>query len=167
MARLSVLEQSTQDYPLDVVEQVVDALGWRLHRIEDDEMAAEFRGNWCDYSLHFAWAEDIAAIHITCAIDIRIPAYKRTGVYELLALINDRMWLGHFCLWPGEEILMYRHALPLRGAEKLAREQVEDLLEVAASECERFYPAFQYLVWGGKSAADALEAAMIVTVGEA
>jgi hypothetical protein len=34
-------------------------------------------------------------------------------------------------------------------------------------DCERFYPAFQYVVWGGKSASDALAAAMIETVGEA
>ena len=31
-------------------------------------------------------------------------------------------------------------------------EQIEDLVEIALSECERFYPAFQLVVWGGKNA---------------
>jgi len=44
---------------------------------------------------------------------------------------------------------------------------VEDLLDVTISECERFYPAFQFLVWGGKSPSEALDAAIIETVGEA
>jgi hypothetical protein len=35
------------------------------------------------------------------------------------------------------------------------------------SECERFYPAFQFVVWGGKSPAQAIASAMIDPVGEA
>ena len=46
-------------------------------------------------------------------------------------------------------------------------EQVEDFLETAIDECERFYPAFQYVLWGGKDAGEAIAAAMIETVGEA
>jgi hypothetical protein len=41
------------------------------------------------------------------------------------------------------------------------------MVETALLECERFYPAFQYVIWGGKQAPDAIEAAMIDTVGEA
>ena len=167
MAQASEADFSRSDPPIDIFEQVVRAQGWRFERVEDDEMAAEVRGNWCDYSLHFAWAPELSAIHVTCAFDVRVPERKLGRVYELLALINDRMWLGHFCLWTAESQPMYRHALPLRGAGALAREQVEDVLEVAVSECERFYPAFQHLVWGGKGASDAIAAAMIETVGEA
>ena len=91
----------------------------------------------------------------------------RAEIYELLALVNDSMWLGHFGIWESEGLPMFRHALPLRGAPFLAPEQVEDLLDVTISECERFYPAFQFLVWGGKNPSDALDAAIIETVGEA
>jgi hypothetical protein len=40
-------------------------------------------------------------------------------------------------------------------------------MEIAVSECDRFYPAFQFVIWGGKSAAEAIGAAMLDTVGEA
>ena len=33
--------------------------------------------------------------------------------------------------------------------------------------CERYYPAFQFVVWAGKSAAEAMSAAMFDTEGEA
>ena len=42
-----------------------------------------------------------------------------------------------------------------------------NLVEVAITESERFYPAFQYVVWAGKSPADALTASILETVGEA
>jgi hypothetical protein len=34
-------------------------------------------------------------------------------------------------------------------------------------ECERFYPVFQFVLWGGKSPAEAISAALIDTAGEA
>jgi hypothetical protein len=62
---------------------------------------------------------------------------------------------------------MFRHAIPLRGTDGLKPEQLNDLVEVAISESERFYPAFQYVVWAGKTPADALTASILETVGEA
>ena len=62
---------------------------------------------------------------------------------------------------------MFRYAMPLRGATGLVAEQMEDLVETAIIECERFYPAFQYVIWAGKSANDAFTASIIETVGEA
>jgi hypothetical protein len=46
-------------------------------------------------------------------------------------------------------------------------EQLADLLDITISECERFYPAFQYVIWGGKSPEEAVQAAIIDPVGEA
>ena len=62
---------------------------------------------------------------------------------------------------------MYRHALPLRGTGGPSIGQMEDMVDTAISECERFYPAFQHIIWGGKSATESIEVAMVDTVGEA
>ena len=37
----------------------------------------------------------------------------------------------------------------------------------AIDECERFYPVFQVVLWGGKTPKEALAAAMTETQGEA
>jgi hypothetical protein len=55
----------------------------------------------------------------------------------------------------------------MRGMPGASVEQLEDLLEIALTECERFYPAFQYVVWGGKTPTEAMDAALLTTVGEA
>ena len=41
------------------------------------------------------------------------------------------------------------------------------LIDIALHECERFYPAFQYVLWGGRTPTEAIDAAMLETVGEA
>lgn len=153
--------------PLDIVEKIVEFNDWTFDRRNDEEMAVQVPGTWCDYSLYFAWNDDMGAMHFTCAFDMRVPADRRQPVFELLAEVNERLWMGHFGMWTDEGLPMYRHALPMRGQQAPTLEQMEDLVETALIECEKFYPAFQYVIWGGKSASDAIAAAMIETVGEA
>lgn len=167
MPFVDVIADQPHSNPLDVIEQIVEFNDWTFDRRSDQEMAAQVPGKWCDYSLYFAWNEELGAMHFTCAFDMRIPPEKRKPVHELLVLVNEKMWLGHFGLWQDEGLPMFRHAMPLRGTGGPSVEQLEDLLDTALLECERFYPAFQHVMWGGKTATDALEAAMIDTVGEA
>ena len=164
---MSKLDQTTATNPLDTVEQLVEINDWVFERINSNEIAVQAPGTWCDYSLYFAWNQEMEALNFTCAFDMRISAEQKPTVYELLALLNDRLWLGHFGIWGDEELPMFRHVIPLRGTKGAEIEQMEDLVETAVLECERFYPAFQYVIWGGKSAHDAIEAAMIDTVGNA
>lgn len=167
MTNITTSQDHLADNPLDIVEQIVEINDWIFDRRSDQEMAVQVPGTWCDYSLYFAWNEEMEALHFTCAFDMRVADDQRTRVYELLALVNDRIWLGHFGMWSEEGLPMYRHALPLRGAKGPVIEQMEDLVETAVMECERFYPAFQYVIWGGKQAQEAIKSAMIDTVGEA
>lgn len=153
--------------PLELIEQVVAAHDWPFDRTSDREIAVEVAGRWCDYRMFFAWRDDVEALHFTCAFDVRIPNERFADIHGLLALINEKMWLGHFDLWTEEGLPMFRHSIPLRGTEGLRPEQLTDLVEVAISESERFYPAFQYVVWAGKTPADAMTAAILETVGEA
>ena len=110
--------------PLDVIEQLVTANDWVFDRRSDQEMAVQAPGHWCDYSMYFAWNEDVDAVHFTCAMDMRVPEEKLRPVFELLTLINERMWLGHFGMWSDEGLPMFRHALPLRGVRGPSAEQI-------------------------------------------
>ena len=127
----------------------------------------EINGRWCDYRLYFVWQEEISAMHFSCGFDMKVPKNRRAPIYELLALANEKLWLGHFDISAEDNSPAFRHAVLLRGVLGASVEQVEDLVDIAVSECERFYPAFQLVVWGGKSASQALTAAMIDPVGEA
>ena len=153
--------------PIDLVEEIVVANDWAHDRASEEEMIVEISGRWCDYRLYFLWQEELSALHFSCGFDMKVPKRRRGSLYELLALANERLWLGHFDLAAGESSPAFRYAVLLRGSGMASAEQVEDLVDIAITECERFYPAFQMVIWGGKSPADAMEAAMIEPIGEA
>lgn len=159
--------ETFKHHPMDVVERTVGLYEWQTERSCDTEIAAQVPGKWCDYNLYFTWSDNAEAMQLTCTFDMRIPSTKRQAVHELLMLANENLWLGHFTLWVDEGLPMFRHALPLRGAQAPTIEQVQDMIETALYECERFYPAFQFVIWGGQSANDAMAAALLETVGEA
>ncbi len=153
--------------PLDLLEEIVSANEWVFERCGDDEMAVEFPGHWCGYHLHFVWSDDLKAIHVSCFMDMRVPKKKTRDIAELLHLINHKMWLGAFVVSQEESTPVFRHTALLRGYSGASVEQLEDLVDIALTECERFYPAFQFVTWGGKSAQEAIDASLLDTVGEA
>ena len=153
--------------PLDVMEQIVAANDWAFDRRSDSEMAAEAPGRWCDYGLYFNWSNEISAMHFTCTFDLKVPERRRALLYELLALANERLWIGHFGLESDDGMPVFRHAVLLRGAPGASAESLEDMVDIALTECERFFPAFQFVLWGGKTPQEALAAAMLECVGEA
>lgn len=167
MALLSPVRRSSGPNPIDLLEEMVVANEWRFDRVTDAELVVEVAGKWCEYRMYFIWQEDLGAIYFTCLFDVKIPEHKHSASTDLLALINEKLWLGHFDLSSEDLFPMFRHTVLLRGADGPTVEQLEDLVDIAYSECERFYPAFQFVIWGGKAPREALEAAMLETVGEA
>ncbi len=166
---MSLIEFSDQSRlnPLDVVEGVAGSNNWSFERAGDEEITILVAGKWTDYQVSFTWMGDIEALHLACAFDLKVPDRRRAEVQHLISLINEQMWVGHFDLWIQDGLVMYRHALVLNGGVDASSKQCEALLCTATEACERYFPAFQFVVWAGKSAREALNAALFDTSGEA
>jgi hypothetical protein len=115
------------------------------------------------------WRPEDQVLQFLAFPDIKVAVDKRGAIYEALGLINEQLWLGHFEIWSGSGLLVFRHStiLDAREDEGLTLEQAESIAEAAVEECERFYPVFQFVLWGGKSPGEAIAAALIDTHGEA
>jgi hypothetical protein len=153
--------------PVDVVERLAAVNDWIFDRAADDEITISITGRWADYHLSFTWMDDIEALHLACAFDLRVPERRRVEVQQLISRVNEQLWVGHFDLWLKDGLVMFRHALVLAGGVQASAKQCEALLEAALESCERYYQAFQFVVWAGKPAAEAMDAAMFETAGEA
>ena len=75
---------------------------------------------------------------------------------------SKKTWYGSFSI-----VKLSLFALLLAGGVGAAGTQCEALLGAALAACERYFPAFQYVLWAGKSAREALDAAMFETQGQA
>ncbi len=155
--------------PIDMLEAYYAAHGWE-HERHDDEIVATVKGSWTSYELRAMWREDDSVVQFLAFPDIKVADERRAAMYETLALVNEQLWVGHFELWSSSGILLYRHAAMLDGDDEtgtMSLAAAELLVESAVDECERFYPVFQFVLWGGKSPKDALAAALVETQGEA
>jgi hypothetical protein len=166
MSLTSLTNDSTNN-PLDVVERLASGHHWSFERVGDEEITILMGGRWTDYQISFTWMHGIEALHLACAFDFRVPERRRAEVQLLVSLINEQLWVGHFDLWSADGLVMFRHALVLAGGVEASNQQCEALLTAALEGCERYFPAFQFVVWAGKSAREALDAAMFETSGQA
>jgi hypothetical protein len=155
------------EHPVDTVERLAALHDWAFERDADDEISIAIKGKWADYNVAFTWLEDMEALHLACAFDLKVPERRRTEMLKLIAAINEQLWVGHFDLWNKEDVVMFRHSLVLSGGLEPNARQCEALLKMATEACEKHYQGFQFVVWAGKNAAEVLDALMFETVGHA
>jgi hypothetical protein len=161
------LDIARELHPVDVIEHVAHTNDWSFERSGDDEISISVAGNWTDYHVSFSWIEDFEALHLACAFDIKVPETRTLEVLRLLSLINEQMLFGHFDLWEQEGAIMFRQSLLLAGGAEPTGRQVEVLLHSALEACECYFQAFQFVIWTGSTAREALEGALFETKGNA
>ena len=166
---MSLIEHTEvrQVNPVDVVERVAALNEWAFERPGDDEITISINGRWTAYQAAFTWMDDIEALHLACAFDLKVPERRRAELLTLISHVNEQLWLGHFDWWSQDGVVMFRHALILAGGVEASRRQCEVLLDAAIDACERYYQAFQFVVWACTSAREAIDAALFETSGQA
>ena len=154
-------------HPVDVIERVASTNDWSFERSGDDEISISVAGNWTDYHVSFSWMEDFEALHLACAFDIKVTDARALEIMRLLSLINEQMLFGHFDLWEQEGAIMFRQSLLLAGGVEPTSLQVEVLLSSALEACECYFQAFQFVLWSGMPARQALDSVLFETYGNA
>lgn len=161
------IDREEDSAPVEMLASLCEARGWPFDYVNDDEITIEVQGSWASYQVRGIWRADDHVLQLLCLPDIRVPDDKRAPMYEVLALVNEQMWLGHFDIWSNGMVLLYRHALMLGDDGLLSLSQAQTGVEAAIEECDRFYPAFQFILWGDKSPSEALASALVDAAGEA
>lgn len=152
--------------PIDLIEEMSGKNDWSCDRTSDDELTLVVAGSWADYQISLNWRDDLEALHIACAFDFKVPDNRLSEMYRLIAQINEQLWLGHFDLWTQEGLVMYRHGLLLNNSVATTQ-QCDAMMRSALDACERYYQAFQFVVWAGKPSREALVSSMFQTDGRA
>ena len=153
--------------PLEVVEHVLSAENLTFDRTEDGDLAFALTGDWKDYELWFAWRPEADCLQLCLSLDLRAAKDLRGSACELVNLINQRVWLGHYEVWAEDGEIVFRHALSLPDGERPTLAQTASMIDAAVEAADRFYPAFDFLIRGAKSPEDAMAACMFETVGSA
>ena len=156
----------TMEHPLDILERAVEDNGWPFERSGKDEINLSVAGRWCDYHFCFSWRDELQSLHVAVNFDMRVARERRSEVCQLLMSINSQLFLGHFDLWNDDGAVLFRHVLIFPDS-LVSAAQCEALLHLAVEACEHYYPAFQFVLWGGKTAQEAMAAAVLECAGQA
>jgi hypothetical protein len=110
-----LIDTPRAEHPLDIVERLACIKDWSFDRAEIDEMSISVTGRWAEYHVAYTWIEDVEALHVACAFDLKVPERRRNEIMQLVSLANEQLWVGHFDLWSSENVIMFRHALCWRA----------------------------------------------------
>lgn len=154
-------------HPIDVVEHIATHYDWNFDRIADDQIAMAVEGQWKTYSVTLAWSAFDETLRLVCSFENEPPEEKLPQLYEALNAVNDECWTGAFTYWHKQQLMIYRYGLALTGGQIASAEQIDTLIRAAVEACERFYPAFQLVVWGDRKVEDAMQVAIAEAYGRA
>ena len=153
--------------PIDLVETIANHNAWDFDRVAHDQIAMAVEGLWRTYSLTLAWSARDQTLRLICTFEMEPPEERVPALYEMLNEVNDQCWAGTFTWWGEQKLVVYRYGLVLAGEQVASPEQVDTMISAAIASCERYYPAFQLVTWGGRPARDALQIAIAETYGRA
>lgn len=165
MSLITFEEQEARLDLLDVVEDMLVAEGYIHSREGADEIRFVAKGSWCDYQMWFTPAPEAECLHLCLTFDARVPEGLRAAAAQLLLLVNERSAIGHFDLWADDGTIAWRHAI--LTVDMPSVESLAILVSLAIAAAERFYPAINGLMWGGKSATEAVDTCLFDTIGRA
>ncbi|MDD4557272.1 MAG: YbjN domain-containing protein [Alphaproteobacteria bacterium] len=153
--------------PIDLVEEIFNAQSYELERRGINEVAVEVQGKWNNMLLFFAWEEHIKCLHLSCLMDVENVEPNNSKVFELLALVNEDLWLGHFSFWKEQNMPIFKHSILLANNEDITSEKISQIIDIAIKECERMHPIFKAVLVKGIEPEQALYPMNMVTVGMA
>ncbi|PRY21819.1 hypothetical protein CLV78_10890 [Aliiruegeria haliotis] len=158
----------TEDlHPIDIVEALAEDNSWDFDRIADDQIAMAVEGQWRTYSITLAWSPFDETLRLICTFEMEPPEDRLGQLYEALNTVNDNCWAGAFTYWREQQLMTYRYGLVLAGGQMASPDQIDRLIGTAVMAAERYYPAFQLVVWGGQSPKDAMQVAIAEAFGRA
>ena len=155
------LEQDMYN-PIDTIENIFVRDNISFDRSKDNELVAEVLGKWDNMLVFFAYEEHLRCLHISCLLNIETAAVDRGKMFELLALLNENLWLGHFSYWSEQKMPIFKHSLILQDTEELFTSKISKIIELSIMECERVYPIFNAVMRQNVSPVQALYAEAMV-----
>ena len=154
-------------HPIDIVEHLAEHHEWEFDRIEENQIAMAVQGQWRTYSITLAWSGFDETLRLICSFEMEPPEEKLKDLYETLNVANDRCWTGAFTFWEDQKLMVYRYGLVLTGGQIATAEQIGAMISSAVLTAEKYYPAFQLVVYDNQSPNKAMQVAIAEAYGHA
>lgn len=142
--------------PIDTIETIFEKKSLSFERRTKNEVVVEVEGKWNNMLLFVAWEQSLCCLHLSCLMNINAKISDLSRVFELLALVNENLWLGHFSFWSAHKMPIFKHSVIINPNEVDFLGKIEQMMEIAVNECEQMYPVFDAVITNRVSPQQAL-----------
>ena len=140
---------------------------WRFEWVDDDLALIVIEGNWRIYTISVALNHQDKVMHLACSFDLKPRKKREPKLHMLLNRINRRSPSGVFFLCSDYDKVVYRDQMQLYALERIEWRNLERLLTLAVSNCEKYFPAMQMVNYGENDMDLALKMAITEVLGTA
>ena len=81
-------------------------------------------------------------LHISCLLNLEAENVNVPSIFELLALLNEDIWVGYFSYWEEAKMPIFKHSIFVDEKDLNLTDKLSQVLNIAVTECERAYPIF-------------------------
>lgn len=135
-------EKLYKNNPIDDIECLFAGRKQTAERRNNHEIVVEITGKWDNMLLFFAWEEQMNCLHISCLINLQPKDVALPSIFELLALLNEDLWVGYFSYWEEQKMPIFKHSIFIDPQEFNLLDKLTQVVNIAVTECERAYPIF-------------------------
>lgn len=150
-----------------MAESLADKLDCTSDRVDDNEVLMVLQGHKSKYCLVVLSHLEYDLLHFSCDMNIRFPKSAYNVVAQAVVKVNQRIWLGHFDVFPENRKIVFTLAIPFISALVEDDLVVEAAINLVATECDRFYDYFSMIAKGHCSCDDLFDAMFMDPLGEA
>jgi len=128
--------------PIDDIECLFSSRQHSTERRSSSEVVVEISGKWDNMLLFFAWEEQMNCLHVSCLINLTPENVNLPSIFELLAILNEDLWVGYFSYWEETQMPIFRHSVFIDEQDINLIKKLTQIINIAITECERAYPIF-------------------------
>ena len=162
--------------PMDMVETILNEEGLDYEQSKNGDICFSLNGGWKPYDMWFSWQPAGECLQLCCGLGAKdiaqLPRERLLSLYELLSLVNQRVWFGHFEIYQEREDLydaacealayraaiakpnedndasirnadiVFRHVIAVTPLERPSILQMAHMINQAAEAVDCFFPAF-------------------------
>ena len=153
--------------PMEFVVEAMTSHEMPMQHLSPVEIVTELQGHWGSYKMQFLWQEEIHVLHLNVLLELPINATPLGQLHELMMILNERLILGHFEVFPEENMPAFRYSIVALNTTTISSELIEEIIDIILDECESCFPAFKSLIEDDKEPSQAALMAVMDTMGEA
>ena len=163
---MSTMVVGTSDR-LGIMAELAEQQRWDCERLDEEELELFVSIQGAELQVRVTDLANFDALHFAfAATKLRVPKRRHYQMRRMLGSINERLWAGHFDLYPETNQILFRHALLLAGQEAV-KESCEAVMAFGRKSYENYLTSFVLVAGGICDVEAALKSASFGTDGNA